>query len=165
MKHHLLSEAPIHGISPLAAVERGLRKTFRYSGRASKSEYWWAATAYFVATVPFVVRDVYAQRHKQVAEKARQENAADEELAEIFGTEEMQLDYAAVDSSTGYKPSPLTWVVGGLFTVPLVSLKVRRLHDSSISGKWLPLIDFFPASSYFYSRNSRVAGARFDKSR
>lgn len=165
MKHHLLSEAPIHGISPLAAVERGLRKTFRYSGRASKSEYWWAATAYFVATVPFVVRDIYAQRSKQVPEQASQKKATDKELAEIFGAEEMQLDHAAVDSSTGYKPSPLTWVVGGLCTVPLLSLKVRRLHDSNISGMWLPLIDFFPASAYFYSRNSRDAGARFDKSR
>ncbi|MDO4916601.1 MAG: DUF805 domain-containing protein [Rothia sp. (in: high G+C Gram-positive bacteria)] len=168
MKHSLLSEAPIRGISPLAAIERGVLKTFRYSGRASKSEYWWFATAYAVATVPFVIYDVYAKNQKQVspqhvAEAAHLETSSDSKHAETSGPEEQQRSFSPADTSTGYEPSPLTWAVAGICAVPLVSLKVRRLHDSNISGKWLPLVDISPVNLYFYSRDSRVKGARFDR--
>lgn len=177
MKDYLLSEEPVHRISPTDAVIRALRKTFHYSGRASRSEYWWFVAAYGAVTLPFVGRDVFhdAQRNSLRQHPAEDKRRAgknlvqdsEKELSELLGAHGEAEQPSAQKTTTQQgspelKPSPLTWAIAGLCTLPLISLKVRRLHDSNLSGWWLPLVDIAPISVYAYTRGSRDEGVRFD---
>jgi hypothetical protein len=47
--------APWYGAPPTAAVSRFFRKFFDYSGRASRSEYWWFALAQGVVTIVLIL--------------------------------------------------------------------------------------------------------------
>lgn len=144
---------PIPGISPVDAVKRAVRKTFDYSGRASRSEYWWVAAATCGVAVPLVAADIYRFTKRQ---KALTDQGHTAETALTDGDPAQK----KVDK---FMPSPLTWIVLGACEVPMISLKVRRLHDSNISGWWLPLCDISPVKYYFFARDSRAEGKRFDR--
>ncbi|HLS62900.1 MAG TPA: DUF805 domain-containing protein [Ruania sp.] len=105
------------GLNLIQAVTRVLSNYATFSGRASRSEYWWWTLAQFLALfVPvFLMIGVAA---------ATGTDPGDGAAAGFFGL----------------------WVIvvvlGGL--VPTIAVNVRRLHDIGQSG-WLCLLVFIPS--------------------
>lgn len=131
---------PLYGASFGEATVRFVKNTFRYSGRASRSEFWWAALAQFLLFVAFVV---FGALGAAVESNAGWAYTVFENLARV---------------------AVLAYL---LSVVPLIALAVRRLHDSNNSGWWL-LCVFIPFFGGFTGLvvgllNSEPAGIRFDK--
>ncbi|MDR6637183.1 DUF805 domain-containing protein [Paenarthrobacter nitroguajacolicus] len=137
--------APYYGAPIGAAVKRFFKKYTAFSGRASRSEYWWVALV--LGVVGFVLQL----------------------LTGILGAAG-----ATVDSSGNSVPGPGA-VVGLILIVvfylavliPSIALLVRRLHDGNFSG-WLVLIGLIPglgglALLVFSLLPSNPAGQRFDQ--
>jgi len=137
---------PRPSVSMVQAVKLWLKNWKNFSGRASRSEYWWVALAMFilmsvVMTVLVVV--VFA-------------------IAGVSG---------GSDSGMTLAMSIIFGVMGliGLATfVPSLSLGIRRLHDTNQSG-WMYLIGFIPIPYVgsiimivLMAQASNPAGARFD---
>ena len=137
--------APYYGAPPVAAVKRFFQKYATFSGRASRSEYWWAALA---LTIAFFILFAGA----------------------LFGG----LAGATTDASGDSNPGPGFWPFAFLLfflwvgvLVPSLSITVRRLHDIDMSG-WLVLINLVPYLGSFVLfilslLASNPAGARFDR--
>ncbi|UOE43494.1 DUF805 domain-containing protein [Agromyces larvae] len=137
--------APLYGASFGEAIKRFFTKYATFTGRASRSEFWWAYLGYvIVVTVLYV-------------------------LALVGG-----FSGATVDPLTGVATlGPLFWVawaVLGLFglgtIVPFLAITWRRLHDTNRSGGFffLSLIPFVGSIILlvFLVLDSDPAGARFD---
>lgn len=142
--------APRYGASFGQALGRFFGKYATFSGRASRSEFWWAylvvtVVALVLATIPFVYR---------------------------FAT----IEYTTVDlSGTEYRvsnaPSPLFWVllvlpaVWWLATiVPSLALGWRRLHDANLPGAlWIVAVFVGIAAIVFGLLPSNPEGARYDR--
>jgi uncharacterized membrane protein YhaH (DUF805 family) len=126
------------------AVRLWLKNWKNFSGRASRSEYWWVALA--AAILSMVVGLLFAVIVVAAA---------------ASGT--------ASDSMMG----ALVLLMGGIMTifglatiVPSLSLGIRRLHDTNQSG-WLYLLTFVPYVGsiiliVLMAQPSNPAGARFD---
>jgi uncharacterized membrane protein YhaH (DUF805 family) len=137
---------PRPSVGMAQAVKLWLKNWKNFSGRASRSEYWWVALALgIVEAVLMVVMFVFV------------------------------IIAAAVDNGSG-SADPfglmfvLVWGLMGLFglatVVPSIALGVRRLHDTNQSG-WLHLITFVPYVGsiiliVLLAQSSNPAGARFD---
>jgi uncharacterized membrane protein YhaH (DUF805 family) len=111
-------DQPHYGIGPVAAVKRGFAKYATFTGRASRSEYWWLALLTFVV---FLVLGIPAL---------------------VLGTS------TSPDGGATPGPAGVPFLVAlGLFylavLVPSVALSVRRLHDVGQSG-WLVLLGLIP---------------------
>ncbi|WP_282847799.1 DUF805 domain-containing protein [Microbacterium oxydans] len=105
-------KAPLRGARPSEAVSRFFRKYATFSGRASRSEFWWA---YLLVTGVYIV--LY--------------------IALTVGT----LASAGVDAygnpTTGVAGAifaPLLFVWGAGTLIPMLALIWRRLHDTNRSG-------------------------------
>ncbi|KEJ88753.1 DUF805 domain-containing protein [Sulfitobacter donghicola] len=103
---------------PFTAITQAFVHIFNFSGRSTRSEFWWPyllfTTIYLVATVFDALTFIsLVQQHGQ--------NAILELGAASFA-------------------SPLIALV---IFVPILSLSIRRLHDAGFSGFWL-LISFIP---------------------
>jgi len=139
--------APLYGAGLVAAVKRFFLKYADFSGRASRSEYWWVALA---TAVVYLVLGVLGG------------------LAGIPGM--------TVHADGSSDPGPGFWPFGVVLTVfflgtivPNLSLGVRRLHDVGLSG-WLLLLTLFPylgglAIFILSLLGPKAAGARFDRPR
>lgn len=127
---------PLYGARFGTAVRRFLRKYAAFTGRASRSEFWWAYLAIvLIELVPWVVfmigiitSAVWANNHMT----------------------ETSLGYDANGNEIVYETAPgiihaPTWpvVVIGLvlmalvtlaLIVPIIALMCRRLHDANLSG-------------------------------
>ena len=128
------------------AVKLWLKNWKNFSGRASRSEYWWVALALgIVEAVLMVIMVAFV------------------------------IVAAAVDNGSG-SGNPfgvvflLVWGLMALFglvtVVPSIALGVRRLHDTNQSG-WLHLVTFIPYVGsiiliVLLAQSSNPAGARFD---
>ncbi|GAA1929586.1 hypothetical protein GCM10009775_22050 [Microbacterium aoyamense] len=136
---------PFYGASFGQAFSRFWKKYATFTGRASRSEFWW----WYLANV-IVVGVLYA-------------------LTAILG-----FSGATIDATTGTTvPGPL-FVVGssllGLWglavLIPSLALAWRRLHDTNRSGGFwfLGLIPFvgWIILLVFYVSDSNPQGARFD---
>jgi uncharacterized membrane protein YhaH (DUF805 family) len=155
--------APIVGASPARAMSRFFRHAFTLRGRASRSEYWWwvlvnvAMLSVCQFLMPFLI-------------SGKTPNPT--LLLGPFGS----LFYADIPlftiSPTAAPSHPLAafflivaaaWIV--LTLVPGVTVMVRRLHDSDLSG-WWALIVVLPLGSFILlllaTRRSRPEGVRFD---
>jgi uncharacterized membrane protein YhaH (DUF805 family) len=108
--------APTIGISFEDAVKSGIRRTFQYQGRASRSEYWW----YYLC---FVIAGVISQIAERSSALADGSGGASRLLLELFVF--------------------LLLIIELILLLGLVSLGVRRLHDVDYSGWWL-LLSFVP---------------------
>ena len=135
---------PRPSVSMVQAVKLWLKNWKNFSGRASRSEYWWMVLASAVAaTVLMIVLMVVAFA--------------------LF----------AVDNGSGaLSVTAIVLIYGvmglvGLATiVPSLSLGIRRLHDTNQSG-WMYLISFIPYVGsivliVLMAQASNPAGARFD---
>ncbi|MEO7016690.1 MAG: DUF805 domain-containing protein [Leifsonia sp.] len=137
--------APLYGASPVDAVRRFFTKYADFTGRASRSEYWWVALFEYVVTFVLGL------------------------LAGIAGS------VGSTTSGGITVPGPGYWIFGillliwGLGTIiPFLALIWRRLHDANFAGPWW-FISFIPFGSLvilvFTILPSNPLGARFDRPR
>ncbi|MGP0224731.1 MULTISPECIES: DUF805 domain-containing protein [unclassified Paenarthrobacter] len=136
--------APYYGAPIGAAIQRFFKKYATFTGRASRSEYWWVALA--LGVIGFVLQL----------------------LTGLLGSAG-----ATVSANGTATPGPgatvgliLLLVFYLAVLVPSIALLVRRLHDGNFSG-WLALLGLIPfvgglAILVFALLPSNPAGQRFD---
>ena len=136
--------APYYGAPIGAAIQRFFKKYAAFSGRASRSEYWWVALALGVIGLVLQI------------------------LTGILGAA------GSTTTSTGTAPGPgafvgliLIFVFYLAVLIPSIALLVRRLHDGNFSG-WIALLGLVPfvgglAILVFALLPSNPAGQRFDQ--
>jgi uncharacterized membrane protein YhaH (DUF805 family) len=108
---------PHYGIGFLPAVRRGFVKYATFSGRASRSEFWWWVLGNVIALVV-----LYG-------------------LIPLLG-----LATSGNGNDFGWGGVPplvllIAWILGTI--VPNISIAVRRLHDAGFSG-WMYLLQLIP---------------------
>ena len=113
----LQATQPGEPVGPIKAISNYFRKGFQFSGRASRSEYWWIALYSFLLV--------------GTAEYAQAQNENWMENTGVFG------------SAVGIVIALVILAVGILLTIFSVALGVRRLHDCNLSG-WLYLLILVP---------------------
>ena len=141
-------------VGPGQAIKRFYKKYAQFSGRASRSEYWWVALFMFLIYILLAV------------------------LISTVGSEVVSSN--TVTSATSYSYSARSEPNGlGIFLslvlllfllaniVPSIALAVRRLHDVNMSG-FLYLLSLIPFLGslvllVFYVLPPNPAGARFDR--
>ena len=134
--------APHYGASFPVATKRFFKKYATFSGRASRSEYWWWTLA--AVAVSIVLNIIIGAGSTSSSLGSTPELGP----AAIFG-------YVLLG-------------IWGLATfVPSLALSVRRLHDGNFSG-WLLLLMLIPflgaiAVLVFMILPSNPAGQRFDQ--
>jgi uncharacterized membrane protein YhaH (DUF805 family) len=134
--------APYYGASFPVAVKRFFKKYATFSGRASRSEYWWWT---LIAVAVSVVLNIMI--------------GAGSTTSGVTGA-----TTAGPGATFGY----ILLAIWGLATiVPSLALSVRRLHDGNFSG-WLVLLILVPflgaiALLVFMILPSNPAGQRFDQ--
>lgn len=141
---------PLYGASFPQAVSRFFRKYATFSGRASRSEYWWWVLANVLAAVAFNL---------------------------VGSLTDPQWTTRPIDVFSPFASGgafPLASPVGAAFLIyatailiPALTLTWRRLHDTDRSGAWFFIV-FVPivgaiALLVFTLLNARPAGARFDE--
>ncbi|MDQ0633961.1 uncharacterized membrane protein YhaH (DUF805 family) [Arthrobacter pascens] len=134
--------APYYGAPFPVAVKRFFKKYATFSGRASRSEYWWWT---LVSVVVSIILNIVINAGSTGSSLS---GTATPGPGAIFGT--------------------ILIVIWGLATlVPSLALTVRRLHDGNFSG-WLLLLVLVPflgalAVLVFTILPSNPAGQRFDQ--
>lgn len=141
----LRSDAPIPGANPVLALARCAVNTFKVSGRASRSEYWWAQATAGSVMAAAILTD--SRQHKKKQEQARQ-------VAQQAGLPEPTL------AQPTFRQAPASLAASTLLTPGLLSLAVRRLHDTNRRGWWILLS---PLDAIFALQGSRPEGTRFDR--
>ncbi|MDR6413687.1 DUF805 domain-containing protein [Pseudarthrobacter sulfonivorans] len=135
--------APYYGASFPIAAKRFFKKYATFSGRASRSEYWWWMLA--AVAVSIVLNTIVG-------------------LGTTAATSLGDAPTYGPVAIFGY----ILLVIWGLATlVPSLALTVRRLHDGNFSG-WLLLLVLVPflgalAVLVFTILPSNPAGQRFDQ--
>jgi uncharacterized membrane protein YhaH (DUF805 family) len=159
----LPTSVPLRHASLLIAMERFVRNAFRLRGRASRSEYWW-----------WILVNVVVLGIAQIGVPVLVTGETPEPTIALgpFGS----LFYAHFEIfhwAQGAVPSnpvaSFALLFAGLWmlatVIPGVTVAVRRLHDSNLSG-WWALLAFVPAGGIVVlllaMRRSRADGARFD---
>jgi uncharacterized membrane protein YhaH (DUF805 family) len=127
------------------------RKYADFTGRASRSEYWWWILGAFIASSVLSVI------------------GAGVDLATHFGAD---TDPASMQAITESFTAPSSWI-GYVFClvviVPSWAINARRLHDTNRSG-WWQLLSLIPIAGgilllVWYASAPRPEGARFDRPR
>lgn len=136
---------PLYGASFGAAVSRFFRNYAVFSGRASRSEYWWVALLNVLVYFGLGI------------------------VSGVVGT-----IGATPATAGGTDPGPFFSIPATLFglfwlaiIVPSLALGVRRLHDANLAG-WFLLLGLVPGVGsiilfIFALLPSNPAGARFDR--
>ena len=142
-------DQPLYNASFGQAIKRFFTKYATFSGRASRSEYWWAAL--FNALVAIVASILLA--------------------ISIVATGNPQMDYEP--DPENWRPSALTVTLMVLLAayslavlLPSIAIAVRRLHDANYSG-WFYLLSLIPGVGglivlIFMVLPTQPQGARFD---
>lgn len=133
---------PLYGATFGQAVSRFFAKYATFSGRASRSEYWWVVL--FMAIINGVFGVVYG-------------------IAMSTG---ISTDGTTYTLSAFAIIVIVLWGLFGLATlIPGIAVVVRRLHDGNFSG-WLYLVSLIPGGSIVVLiltlLPSNPEGARFD---
>ena len=108
---------PGEPVGPIKAIGNYFRKGFQFSGRASRSEYWWIA--------------LYSFLFAGVLEFAQAQNENWLENTGVFG------------NALGIVVALVILVVCLLLAIFTIALNIRRLHDCNLSG-WLYLLILVP---------------------
>lgn len=175
-------DAPLPGATASQALGRAISKTFQFSGRASRSEFWWYAGSFTAVTATAGALELRAHLKKvkefryeypAAFQKMTEELEALEAPSQGLSTREKSEFHRqqarqrkAIYQRFGYPsytPGPLFWgtiLAGG---APLSSLGIRRLHDSNLSGWWYLPAEASGLSPFLYLRASRPEGKRFDR--
>lgn len=137
--------APYYGAPIGAAVKRFFKKYTDFTGRASRSEYWWTALA--LGVIGLVLEFIFLA------------------LAAAGATVS---DDGTLVPGAGFVVGLILLIAFGLAVIiPSIALLVRRLHDGNFSG-WVALIGLVPglgglALFVFALLPSNPAGQRFDQ--
>ena len=106
---------PGEPVGPVKAVQNFFRRGFRFSGRASRSEYWWI---FLFAAIIAIVWELGPE--------------------EFWGSRTLSSSTAA-----GFVVF-VVWIICCLAALVLavfnIALSVRRLHDANLSGLWALLL-------------------------
>jgi uncharacterized membrane protein YhaH (DUF805 family) len=134
-------DMPHYGISFIDAIKRGFKKYATFSGRASRSEYWWWALFSFIVYLVLLV-PAYVLGITTSSDGGRTPGAAAIPLIILLV------------------------VFYLLMIVPTLALTVRRLHDAGYSG-WLALLMLVPYVGglillIFTVLPSSTAGVKYD---
>lgn len=154
---------PLYGATPVQAVTRFFRSYARFSGRASRSEYWWAFLAYALTTTlswMLLIGSLIAQNALTFPPRAASESF--DETAAAMGIVVLFAFVFALLVSAG-------------FLVPMLSVAWRRFQDAGYPGP-LALISLSGIVPYigwvgqvvvlaFMATPSQVTGRRFDRAR
>ena len=136
---------PLYGASFGQAVSRFFKKYGTFSGRASRSEYWWVYLFTFLIGI-VVVGAVSAF---------------------VYSTGTPRTDGSIEYSSAGVAVTLVGVVIALALVIPQISLTVRRLHDANLSGGlwFLTLIPSVGSLIVFILMflPSNALGSRFDK--
>jgi uncharacterized membrane protein YhaH (DUF805 family) len=132
--------APYYGAPFPAAVKRFFKKYATFSGRASRSEYWWWA---LVSGVVGIVLNIIVSTGSTTTASGTTPGPG-----AVFGYVLLAI-----------------WSLGTI--VPSLALLVRRLHDSNKSG-WMALLGLIPIAGgiillVFALLGPNPAGQRFDQ--
>lgn len=132
-------DAPLYGATFGQAVQRFFKKYATFSGRASRSEYWWVTLLGVVVSLITFAIDLVANGGDLAAT-----NASTTGIGDILG---------------------YLWSLAVL--VPSLAVTWRRLHDNNRSGWWyllalVPIIGWIVLLVFLVS-GPRPEGARFDK--
>lgn len=134
--------APIRRATPGRAIGRYWRNYARFSGRSSRSEYWWVALLNVVVVFGASIVALLVQ-----------------------GATGESLD-ADVSVPTGLVLTVLTVYLLASF-IPGLALGVRRLHDANLAGWFILLLAVFPVSGIiglvFSLLPPAQLGERFDR--
>jgi uncharacterized membrane protein YhaH (DUF805 family) len=137
---------PLYGASIGQAVSRFFKKYATFSGRASRSEFWWWYLVFAVVTA--VLYAIAA------AVGAAGATVSDDGTTLVYGP--------------SFWLGSIPYIAWGLATViPWLALAWRRLHDTNRSGWWY-FIGLVPVVGaiiliVFFLLPSDPAGARFDR--
>ncbi|MCB5292653.1 DUF805 domain-containing protein [Arthrobacter sp. SO3] len=136
--------APLYGASLPEAVSRFFKKYATFTGRASRSEYWWWALASFIVSV---VLNVIMLVGGAAGAKVGPHGTSVPGPGYVIG-----LILAAI------------WFLAVL--VPSLAVTVRRLHDANYSG-WMLFLGFVPFVGgiillVFTVMEPKPEGQRFD---
>ncbi|WP_199706328.1 DUF805 domain-containing protein [Amnibacterium setariae] len=118
-------DLPLYGAPPLTAYARFWRRYVVFTGRASLSEFWWAALLNTVAALVLAI-------------------AGGALVAVGAGLASDGSPVAAIPNALG---AVLLFALGVFFLaqiVPSIALSIRRLHDANLSGLFL-LLGFIPS--------------------
>ena len=137
-------DQPYYGIGPVAAVKRFFQKYATFSGRASRSEYWWT---YLALSLAYLVLGIAAGVI-----------GATTSTVDAYGERQPGVAFAI--------PLVLIFLVALVTIVPGIAVAVRRLHDANFSG----FLYFLHAVPYIGSfvllilaiMPSNPVGARYD---
>lgn len=147
-------EQPLYGATMTQAIRRFFTKYADFTGRASRSEYWWVYLA--ITIVSTVVALIMVIVVGIAAASAGLAGMEDPESVGFVGTG--ALGVAAVFY--------VLFGLGGLaILIPAIAVTARRLHDAGFSGWWI-LLHLAPGGSIavlvFTILPSVPEGARFD---
>ena len=135
--------APLYGASLVDAIRRFFSKYADFSGRASRSEYWWWVLVDFVVGIVFSI------------------------LGGVLGFAGSSTSDGATALGPGFVVVGILGTLWGLVTVvPHLALIWRRLHDANFAGPWW-FLSFVPFGSLvvlvFTVLPSNPLGSRFDR--
>lgn len=127
-------------MSPIRAVRTVLRKYAVFSGRASRSEYWWFVLFNVIIAIATLAIDVI-----------------------FFGTGESTT--TATSAAFQANAGPATLVSSLVLILPSLGVAVRRLHDTDRRGWWI-LLGLIPLIGaivliVFYALDSTPGHNRF----
>jgi uncharacterized membrane protein YhaH (DUF805 family) len=139
--------APLYGASIGAAFARFWKKYATFSGRASRSEFWWWQLIWMIITIVFEIILVSVAARATVSSNTG----------------------AAVPGPAYFAVAAVLWVISLGVLVPTLAVTWRRLHDTNRSGGnyFLGLIPLVGGIILlvFLAGSSNPAGARFDQPR
>lgn len=161
-------DRPLYGATFWQSVSRFFRNYVNFSGRASRSEFWWAYL--FQSIIGFVAGIVLSFLMIVV-------------VVSVFAAHPEAYAAGTTDAESAAAAAAITveafiavfWVnfIGlAVITLPLllpwIAVVVRRLHDTNRSGWWY-LLTLVPFAGYlvliFAALESDPAGSRFDARR
>ena len=135
------SDKPIYRATPQEGIRRFFTKYAVFHGRASRSEFWWAAA---LAAVVFFVAGIAVEMVNSIADPS---------------------DPRPTAASTAIGVVYLLYLLVTL--VPSIAVYVRRLHDANLPGWWalLLVIPFFGGviGIIFGVLPRQPQGSRFDR--
>ena len=137
--------APLYGASLPEAVSRFFKKYATFSGRASRSEYWWWA---LVSGLVSLVLNIFTLVAGSAGATLRQ-------------------DGTTVPGPGYWIGLILSVIISLAIIVPSLAVSVRRLHDTNMSG-WMYLLILVPFVGpilivVFMAMGSKPEGQRFDR--
>jgi uncharacterized membrane protein YhaH (DUF805 family) len=141
--------APWYGIGFVPAIKRFFQKYADFSGRASRSEFWWLILAYGIVYIALSIISG---------------------LTTVGTVMDAQNGVAATGPSAGYIVVLVIEIIIGLaIIVPLLALYWRRLHDTNLAGPFF-FLGFIPIVGsiivlVLVIRASDPQGQRFDRPR